>query len=302
MINGLRLHSVGARGRTLFMRALLLFFSMVIASSLHAKDEEPYQKLLDNTIKIDEGSPTERIYAKKELLYCTGESEAAQANNRAADLMVEGKFPEASRQLVEALAKAPLFLPFRYNLGICYIYLNELNLAQLHLMKALYLLPRYSKTYIQLGYIYDRYGKGDIAMDYFKSAIRMNPKELNALIYIGDVYYNRKQITMAEKYYDQALLVEPRFPNGILGKAKIHYYREEYFKAIVQIRSINTSGEYDKSLHYYFAESAFKLRDYKTAFEQYGKLLQFRNDRFFLVNSAGLIKHKLDLSRRFVER
>lgn len=282
--------------------ALSLACVLGIAAPLHAGDEEPYQKLLDNAIKIDEGSPTEQIYSKTELLYCTGESEAARANNRAADLIVEGNFTEASKLLVEALARAPLFLPFRYNLGICYIYLNDLNMAQLHLMKALYLLPQYSKTYIQLGYIYDRYGKGDIAMDYFKSAIRMNPKELNALIYIGDVYFNRKQITMAEKYYDQALLVEPRFPNGLLGKAKIHYYREEYFKAIVQIRSINTSGEYDKSLHYYFAESAFKLRDYKTAFEQYGKLLQFRHDRFFLVNSAGLIKHKLDLSRRFVER
>jgi len=302
MTYGLQPRSLGARGCAMFMRALLLSLSLVIASSLHAKDEEPYQKLLDTALKVDEGSPTERIYSKGELLYCTGESEAARANNGAADLMAEGNFREASGLLLDALKRAPLFLPFRYNLGICYIYLNQLNTAQLHLTKALYLLPRYSKTHIQLGYIYDRYGKGDIAMDYFKNAIRINPKELNALIYIGDVYYNRKQITMAEKYYDQALLVEPRFPNGLLGKAKIHYYREEYFKAIVQIKSISTAGEYDRSLHYYFAESAFKLRDYKTAFEQYEKLLHYRNDRFFLVNSAGLIKHKMELSRRFVER
>ncbi len=71
---------------------------------------------------------------------------------------------------------------------------------------------------------------------------------------------------------------------------------------MVLLKSINTSAEYDKSYHYYFAESAFKTGDYKTAVEQYETLLKFKHDRFFLVNSMFLIKHKLELSKRFTER
>ena len=44
------------------------------------------------------------------------------------------------------------------------------------------------------------------------------------------------------------------------------------------------------------------MGDYQKAAEQYEKLLTFRNDRFFLINSTMLIKHKLEISLRFVER
>ena len=43
-------------------------------------------------------------------------------------------------------------------------------------------------------------------------------------------------------------------------------------------------------------------KDYRTAYEQYRTLLSFRTDRFFLVNSAKLIEHKMNLSKRFVDQ
>ena len=70
----------------------------------------------------------------------------------------------------------------------------------------------------------------------------------------------------------------------------------------MQIKSIDLSGDYDKALHYYYAESAYKLKDYQTAYDQYTALLRYRTDKFFLTNSLLLIQHKLDLCRRFVER
>ena len=70
----------------------------------------------------------------------------------------------------------------------------------------------------------------------------------------------------------------------------------------VKIKSIAPGSDYDISLHYYYAECAYKLRDYKTAFEQYTTLLKFRTDKFFLTNSVELIKHKLRLCKRFIER
>jgi len=184
---------------------------------------------------------------------------------------------------------------------VCYIFLRKLDAALLHLTKALQLVPEYSKTYLQIGYVYDQWGKDQEAQDNFREAIRKNPKELKAFILVGNLYFKRNQVTMAEKYYHQALKINPRFPDGLLGKAKVHFHREEFFKALIQIKSIDTSADYDKSLHYFYAESAFKLKDYGTAFEQYQKLLTFRKDRFFLEYSESLIRHKMDLSRRFVD-
>ncbi len=266
------------------------------------RDTTLYEKLEETRPSEPETMPVSQIYARNEILFCTGESDLARANNHAAGLMEAGKYAEASRALHEALPRAPLFLPFRFNLGLCYIHLNELDTAMLHFTKARQVLPEYPKTYIQMGYIYGRWGKDDLALEQFKSALHCNPRELVAISLSGDIYFSRSQFQMAEKYYSYALELDPRYPNGLLGIAKIHFQREEYFKAIVQIKSIDTaSGEYDKSLHYYFAECSYRLKDYKSAFEQYRTLLGFRNDKFFLVNSLVLIEHKMNLAKKFVE-
>lgn len=241
------------------------------------------------------------IYSKDDILFCSGDDQAGGENNRAAELMMIGEFNAASQVFEEALQHAPLFLPYRYNLGICYLYLNRLDLALMHFTKAQQLVPEYNKIYLQIGYIYDRRNDETRALDYFTRALQLNPNELNTYILIGDIYFKRNQVNIARRYYEKALKIDPVYPNGLLGLAKIHFQKEEYIKAIVLFKSIDTNKSYDKSLHYYYAESSFKLGDYRKAAEEYEKLLTFTNDRFFLVNSILLIKHKLDLSRRFIE-
>lgn len=241
------------------------------------------------------------IYSRDDILFCSGDDPAGSENNRAAELMMIGEFNAASQVFEDALTHAPLFLPYRYNLGICCLYLNKLDVALMHFTKAKQLIPEYDKIYLQIGYIYDRKNDETRALDYFRRALQLNPSELNTYILIGDIYFKRNQMNLARRYYEKALSINPVYPNGLLGLAKIHFQKEEYIKAIVLFKSIDTSADYDKSLHFYYAESSFKLGDYRKAAEEYEKLLSFRNDRFFLVNSVLLIKHKLDLSRRFIE-
>ncbi len=242
-----------------------------------------------------------QIYSKNDILFCTGDDPAGKANNQAAELMLAGDFEGAKKILLAALKEDALFLPFRYNLGICCLYLYQLDEALLHFTKARQIVPEYSKTYLQIGYIYDRQNKESEALEYFRQALIRNPGELETYILIGNIYFNRNQIELARKYYEKTLSIDPVYPNGLLGLAKIYFLREEYDKAIVLFKSIDTTREYDKAMHYYYAESAFKKNDYAKAAEQYEKLLSYRNDRFFLVNSYLLIKHKLELSRRFIE-
>lgn len=259
---------------------------------------------VDNTDIIEENEthPKYKIYPKNDILFCTGDDIAGKENNRAAEFMLEGKWSEAVVILENGLLHAPIFYPYRYNIGICYLYLNKLDISLMHFTKAIHLVPEYYRTYLQLGYIYGRWNKQSEALDYFRKALKLHPRELNTYILMGDIYFNRKQLSTAKKYYEAALELNHLFPNGLLGLAKIHFINEEYVKTIILLKSVDLSAEYDKALHYYYAESAFKTGDYKTAAREYETLLKYKTDRFFLINSALLIKHKLELSRRFTER
>ncbi len=257
---------------------------------------------LENTKEQPEPVGKYQIYSKNDILFCTGDDPAGTANNKAAELMLTGNFPEALIILDDALTNAPLFFPFRYNAGLCNLYMNKLQTALIHFSKASQIVPEYWRIYLHTGYIYGRLNKESKALDQFRIGLKKNPKELDTYILIGNIYFDRKQMRIAQKYYEATITLQNTYPNGLLGLAKIHFKNEEYVKALVLLKSIDTSGEYDKSFHYYYAESSFKLKDYKTAVEQYEALLKFKSDKFFLVNSMFLIKHKLELSKRFTER
>lgn len=276
--------------------SLILFLSLY--SSAFAASGDWYENLNKKTEEVGKY----QIYSRNDFLFCTGDDPAGTANNKAAELMLAGNFSEALAIFDDGLLHDPLFLPFRYNAGICNLYLNRLNIALVHFTKAAQLVPEYSKIYLQKGYIYSRMNKESAALEQFRAALQKNPKDLNTYILMGDIYFSRNQFSTAKKYYEATLSLQSSFPNGLLGLAKIHFKNEEYIKSIVLLKSVDISGEYDKSYHYYFAECAYKTGDYKTATEHYEKLIQFKNDRFFLTNSMLLMKHKLDLSKRFSER
>jgi tetratricopeptide (TPR) repeat protein len=278
--------------------AFLLLFSAVNGNTRLSEDYSWLSLLHDEP----EEYAAESIYSKGDVLYCTGDNPAASANNKAADLMMEGDYNEAEKILFLALKRAPLFFPFRYNIGICYLYLNRLDHALIHLNKAEQIVPEYYKVNLQIGYIYSRMNRESLAIDNFRIALRKNPRDLNILILMGDLYFERGQLANAQEYYRAALRINRIFPNGLLGLAKIHFINEDYIRAIVLLKSIDLSGDYDRALHYYYAESSFKTMDYEKAVEQYEELLKYKQDRFFLTNSILLINHKLGLARQFVDR
>jgi tetratricopeptide (TPR) repeat protein len=243
-----------------------------------------------------------QIYQQNEILYCTGTTQAALANNEAAELMNAGNFEDAKNRLEKVLPNASLFMPFQYNLGLCYYHLNDKARARMHLDKARMIVPEYYLSYVQLGNIDSFEGKDDPAIAQYRDALIRNNKYINALVLIGDIYFQRKQITAAVKYYDAVLAVDPRFPNALLGKGKVLYYREQFYKAYQMLLMVDTKTVYDKSLHFYLAECAYKLQDYKSAYAQYSKLLEFKGDRFFITTSLKLIEHKQELAKRFTQQ
>ncbi len=276
---------------------------LILAPQAHSTADPDYevQSLLrDVRTKEPPAVPKESIYSRNDILFCTGESPAALLNNEAARSLESGDYTKAKETFVRGLRRAPLFFPYLYNIGICCLYLREYDQGLIYLDRARNVLPEFPKTYLQMGYIHEMKGDPDGAIQHFRRALEVNQKELNSYILIGDIYYNRNQIKMAEKYYRESLRIDPRYANGLIGVAKIHFFRKEYHSCIVVIKSIERGTEYDKALHYYYAESAYKMQDYQTAHEQYTELLKYRADKFFITHPRSLIQHKLDLAARFI--
>ena len=243
----------------------------------------------------------ENIYEIKGVLFCTGSSKAANENNRGAELVLEAKYEDAIEIFKKALRHAPLFYPYHMNIGISYLRLRQFGRARVHLEKAQQLVPENPAVYLVLGELYSKMGNESKSLEYFRKALEINRKELKAIIKIGDVYYNRNQLELARRYYNSALSVDPGYSNGLLGLAKIHYKREEYYKAIIKLKQIDLEKRYDKSYHYYYAECSYKLQDYKEAYYHYNKLLDYKEDPFFITHSYNLIRHKRNLTKRFVD-
>ena len=293
-----RRHAI--RRRTLAALAAAL---LITGTAAAAEDFERLQGLLRlANLNPEEATPADHIYFKNEIVYCTGTSDLATANNAAAAKMEQGDYAGAAALLDKTLPNASLFFPFRYNLGTCHQHLNQLRKAMLNYRKAQAVVPEYWGTYIQMGWIYQRWYRDNEAIESYREALRRKRNELDTYVLIGDLFFNRGQVQLAKKYYDQSLSINHRFNNGILGRAKVHFKEGEYYKAMVTLKSIDIREAYDKSYHFYYAETAFKLQDYETAAHHYTTLLSYRTDRFFLTHSVSLIEHKLALSKRFVEK
>lgn len=294
-----------AKRNLIFILAVIFFCRAFPASSVEVSAGREDKRLMELMRIIQQSDPPppppEEMYLEGDIIMCTGGSTVAAENNKAVKFMQDGDYAAAVDIFTKAMKHAPLFFPFRYNAGICYIFLNSHERAFLNLEKAKNLVPEFYKTYQQIGYVYELEHKVDPAIGYYRQALRKNPRAYDILVAIGDVYFDRNQLEAAGTYYQASLSVNPGSPNALLGTAKIYFKRKSFLRALTVIKSISLEKEYDKVLHFYYAECAYKLREYQTAYDQYNKLLEFRNDKFFLTYSVSLIYHKIDLCRRFIE-
>lgn len=289
--------------RTSILPIIIIFLACSLTTAYSSKEDDRIMQLLNILQQPDDTPPlpTQEMYSKDDIIFCTGDSDAANANNNAVKLIENGEFKSAAIMLEDALKHAPLFFPFRYNLGVCYIHLFDQQRALLHLEKAASIFPEFYKTYIQIAYIYEMQAQIENAIEYYRTALKKNRRAFEVFVLVGNIYFDRDQLKSAGKYYQAALDITPRLPNALLGTAKIHFKRKDFLKSMVIIRMISLAEEYDKSLHYYYAECAYQLRDYEKAYEEYNTMLKFKSDKFFIRISPELIKHKISLCQRFIE-
>jgi tetratricopeptide (TPR) repeat protein len=286
---------------------LILLLAALFATPAAAQFMDYHQDVFRQLLTQLANEPTEeiareRINREGNLLLCTGDSPAAKANNMAADLIARGEYERAIAELERALLYAPLFVPFRNNLGVAYYFTRDYRRAHLNFDKALLQVPEYYLFYVQKGTVCELTFDDDNALEWYKRAARLNPLNMEPLVLIGNLYFERNQRRMASQYFTHVLSKDATNADALLGTAKIHFADNKFYLCYMTLKKISiTSGPYDKSYHYYYAEAAYKLRRYKEAHVNYTELLKYRYDKFFLNTSYRLIEHKAELSKRFAD-
>ena len=238
-------------------------------------------------------------------------------NNQAVELLERnglGDWSEASSMLNAMISFDPLFFPARYNYGR-FLYLQKnFKEASYEFTQAKNIIPAYYRNYLHLGLIHIYLGKKQEGEQYLKHAAWRNEFNNEALVYLAEIYWKEGLITRAKEMIKEAdkqtdnieatiiRRQKPAFPvldftkaienpnanpNPKIAEALLNFHEEKYALAYKIFKSINTANlnkekvPYLKKMHYYFAESAIKILDPKTAAAQYAEMLKYPFDPFF---------------------
>lgn len=247
--------------------------------------------------------PKEKIFSENNLLLTSGEQRVARLNRQAVNFIQRGSYHQARKILEDIKEHAPQFLPARFNLGMTYYLLRDYEKSVSEFSYSYTLMKEWSTIPLHLGYVWERLAKYNKALDYYREAVKINNRDLQAYIALGNLFFLQKSFYRAEKYYRYALKIEPAYTDARFGIAKVLYAHQKYYDAVLLFRRIDLKKfpNYDKALHYYFAESLYKSRAYSEAVQQYELLLRFPESPFFSTYAYELIKFKLELAKKFAD-
>jgi tetratricopeptide (TPR) repeat protein len=253
-------------------------------------------------------------------------------NNEAVKLLErneEGNWSEANSMLNAMISFDPLFFPARYNYARFLYMQKSFKEASYEFIQAKNIIPTYYRTYLHLGQISIYLGKKQDAEEYWKQAVWRNSLNDEATLALAEMYWKeglieraKERIKEADKVNDatEATIIRrqtPAFPvldftraaenpnanpNPKIAEALMNFHQEKYALAYKIFKSIDTANlnkekiPYLKKMHYYFAESAIKILDQKTAATQYAEMLKYPFDPFFQEIAASTVTRKMNLA------
>ncbi len=253
-------------------------------------------------------------------------------NNEAVGLLERnetGDWSEAGSMLNAMISFDPLFFPARYNYGRFLYMQKNFKEAGYEFIQAKNITPSYYRSYLHLGQIYIYLGKKQNAEKYWKQAVLLNPVNDEANLALAEMYWKEGLITRAKEKIKEADKANdpieetiirrqaPPFPvldftravenpnaspNPKIAEALMNFHQEKYALAYKIFKSIDTTNlnkekiPYLKKMHYYFAESAIKILDQKTAAVHYAEMLKYQFDPFFQEIAASTVERKKNLA------
>lgn len=202
----------------------------------------------------------------------------------------------------------PQFFPFLYNSGRLLLLLNLPEQALSYLLLARARLSEFSAVHLFIGAAHARLGDGISATESYRVAYRRNPFDPSALVALGDFYLESGAFPQAHDTYERVLKQFPENASARIGLGRLYAKKGEFVRARTFFESVVTENQdgsersdYDRALHFYFAEVCFSLKDYREAVKQYDRILKHPEDPFFLDNSLTLMKKRREIARKLAE-
>jgi tetratricopeptide (TPR) repeat protein len=164
-------------------------------------------------------------------------------NNLGTSLAMLGEYDQAIRLYQEAIKRHPDLtgLYFYTNLGIAFLYKNNLERAESAFLMETALNPEHLEAHLNLGNIYTIKGYYDKAIIEYSRVLALNPEHRPALINLAIVYLVKEKPLEARKHLDLLLSLEPEHAAG-------HYYLGKSYSLL---------GDKEKALQEY--EKALSL-------------------------------------------
>lgn len=218
-------------------------------------------------------------------------------NNEGAEMLEkEGGISKAKEIFSFIVKKDPLFFPAVYNLARVLQIKGEYDESLYEFGRAEKLLPDYYRTYYHQGLIWKRKKKDQKSLPFFRAASKLQPfrEEADYMLCETSVYSGTQdfqKFIFKNKPRDRTV-------NQNLCEAVIHYKNEDYAKAVKVLKKVKIPKDadifsYSRKFHFIYAESAYKIGDNSTAFEQWTKLLETPFDPIFMDIQIITLKKKI---------
>ncbi|XP_061036078.1 Bardet-Biedl syndrome 4 protein isoform X2 [Eubalaena glacialis] len=155
----------------------------------------------------------------------------------ARSLFLLGKHKAATEVYNEAAKLNQKDWEICHNLGVCYIYLKQLDKAQDQLHNALHL-NRHDLTYIMLGKIHLLEGDLDKAIEIYKKAVEFSPENTELLTTLGLLYLQLGIYQKAFEHLGNALTYDPTNYKAILAAGSMMQTHGDFDVALTKYRVV----------------------------------------------------------------
>ncbi len=215
---------------------------------------------------------------------------------------------EAFEKMKTGLKVDPQFFPYLYNSGRILLLLNLPEQALHYLLLARARLSEFSSVHLFIGAAHARLGDAISAQQSYRIAYRRNPFDPAALVALGDFFLETGAFPQSRDIYERVLKQFPENASAKIGLGRLYAKKAEYVRSRTFFESVPTENQdgsersdYDRALHFYYAEVCLQLKDYREAVKQFDRLLAHPDDPFFLDNSFSLLKKRRDIARKLAE-
>jgi Tfp pilus assembly protein PilF len=130
-------------------------------------------------------------------------------NNLGADLMVEGRVPEAIAEYEQAFRIKPDYADAQCNLGIACAQLGRLQEAVGHFQQAIQIQPDYAKAQNNLGVILMQLGRPQEAIEHFEEMLRLKPDYAEAHGNLGGALMQLGRVAEAIGHFEETVRIRP---------------------------------------------------------------------------------------------